>query len=152
MRSVNTAVQHEDHITPTVDEIIHDLNCVCVFSKLDLCSGYHQLELSPESRYITTFSSHKGLFRYKRLIFGLSSTAEIFQHTIQTILNGIPDDIIVFGKTQAEHDTALHAVFEQLRENGLTLNRNKCVYNKKMLDFYGYTFSSTGISADPKKV
>ena len=107
---------------------------------------------SPESHYITTFSSHKGLFRYKRLIFRLSSTAEIFQHTIQTILNGIPDDIIVFGKTQAEHNTALHAVFEQLRENGLTLNRNKCVYNKKMLDFYGYTFSSAGISADPKKV
>lgn len=158
MRKANMAVQRERHLTPTVDEIINDLNGACVFSKLDLRSGYHQLELAPESRYITTFSTHKGLYRYKRLLFGLSSAAEVFQHTIQNVLNGIPnvknisDDIIVFGKTQAEHDTALQAVLQRLRDNNLTLNEDKCEYNKTTIDFYGYSFSSKGISADPKKV
>ena len=100
MRKANMAVQRERHLTPTVDEIINDLNGACIFSKLDLRSGYHQLELAPESRYITTFSTHKGLYRYKRLLFGLSSAAEVFQHTIQNVLSGIPnvknisDDII----------------------------------------------------------
>ena len=158
MRKANTAVQRERHITPTVDEIINNLNGASVFSKLDLRSGYHQLELSPESSYITTFTTHKELYRYKRLIFGLSSAAEIFQHTIQNLLSGIPgaknisDDIIVYGRTQEEHDTALQAVFQRLLESNLTLNKDKCEYNKSSIDFYGYTFSSEGISADPKKV
>ena len=48
---------------------ISDLNGACLFFKLDLHSGYHQLEQAPENRYITTFSTHKGLYRYKRLLF-----------------------------------------------------------------------------------
>jgi hypothetical protein len=73
MRRANTAVQRERHITPTIKEIIGDLNGATVFSKLDLNQGYNQLELAPESRYITTFSTHLGLMRYKRLNFGISS-------------------------------------------------------------------------------
>lgn len=61
MHRVNTAVQRERHITPTIREIIGDLNGATVFSKLDLNQGYNQLELAPESRYITTFSTHLGL-------------------------------------------------------------------------------------------
>ena len=58
----------------------------------------------------------------------------------------------MFGKTKTEHDQALEATFQRLRENGLTLNPDKCVYDKSHLDFYGYTFSAVGISADPRKV
>ena len=157
MRKANMAVQRERHLTPTVDEIINDLNGACIFSKLDLRSGYHQLELAPESRYITTFSTHN-LYRYKRLLFGLSSAAEVFQHTIQNVLSGIPnvknisDDIIVYGKTQAEHDAALVAVLQRLREHNLTLNKDKCEFNKTTIEFYGYLFSAKGVSADPKKI
>ena len=50
-----------------MEELLSDLNGTSVFSKIDLKAGYHQLELHPESRYITTFSTHKGLFRYKTL-------------------------------------------------------------------------------------
>lgn len=104
----NCAIQRERYITPTVDDLIHDLNdlnAVC-FTKLDLNAGYHQLELHPDSRYITTFTTHVGLWRYTRLNFGISSAAEVFQNTIQQVLHGIPnvrnmsDDIIVYGKTR----------------------------------------------------
>ena len=83
------------------------------FSKLDLSQTYNQLELEEESRYITTFSTHLGLFRYKRLNFGTNAAAEIFQHTLQAQFHGlkgvknIADDIIVYGTTRKELDENL---------------------------------------------
>ena len=158
MRQANTAIQGERHITPTMDDVIHELNGATVFSKLDLTAGYHQLELHPASRYITTFTTHQGLRRYKRLNFGISSAAEVFQNAICQTLQGISgvknlsDDIIIHGKTQAEHDDTLRAVFQRLKERGLTLNRKKCEFDKSSLEFFGFIFSADGISADPKKV
>ena len=124
MRRVNKAIKRECHVTPTVKEIIGDLNGAKVFSKLDLNQGYNQLEFAPESRYITTFSTHMGFMRYKRLNFGISSTAEIFQNVIRETLEdidgaiNISDDILVFGKTHKEHDQNLKEVFQRLREKG----------------------------------
>ena len=143
---------------PTVDDIISDLNGATTFSKLDLNQGYHQLELTPESRDATTFSTQDGLWRYKRLNFGVSSASEIFQHAIARALSGIDgvknmsDDIIVYGKTKAEHDRNLRNVFIRLRESNITLNRKKCEFNFTELKFYGFIFSDKGMTADPAKV
>ena len=121
-------------------------------------SGYHQLELTPDSRYITTFSTHRRLRRYTRLNFGTSSAAEVFQDAIQQILSGIEgvrnvsDDIIIVGRDQQTHDRALHAVFARLQAKNLTLNPKKCEFNKSSIKFFGYTFSKNGVSSDPKKV
>ena len=70
IRMANKAIERERHPMPTIDELIHDLNGSNVFSKMDLKAGYNQLVLEEESRPITTFSTHIGLFRYKRLNFG----------------------------------------------------------------------------------
>ena len=158
MRQANKAIKRERHVTPTIKEMIGDLNGAKVFSKLDLNQGYNQLELAPESRYITTFGTHMGLMRYKRLNFGISCAPEIFQNVIRETLEGIDgaknisDDILVFGKSQKDHDQHLRAVFQRLREKGLTLNKSKCEYSKDKLEFFGYVFSKEGISPDPKKV
>uniref|UniRef100_A0AAQ4Q6X4 Gypsy retrotransposon integrase-like protein 1 n=1 Tax=Gasterosteus aculeatus aculeatus TaxID=481459 RepID=A0AAQ4Q6X4_GASAC len=158
MRQANTAIERERHITPTMDDVIHELNGATVFSKLDLRAGYHQLELHPDSRYITTFTTHIGLRRYKRLSFGISSAAEVFQNAICQTLQGLSgvknlsDDIIVYGASQTDHDNNLRALFQRLRESGLTLNREKCEFNKSRLEFFGFIFSAGGVSADPKKV
>ena len=96
-------------------EIIGDFNGAKVFSKLDLNQGYDQLELAPELRYITTFTTHMGLMPYKSLNFGVSSAAEIFQNVIRETLEdidcaiNISDDILAFGKTHEEHDQNLKA-------------------------------------------
>lgn len=158
MRQANQAIARERHVTPTINELVSDLNGAAVFSKLDLNQGYNQLELHPSSRYITTFSTHFGLWRYKRLNFGVSSAAEVFQNAIRETLSdisgavNISDDILVFGASQEEHDANLKATFQRLRECGLTLNRGKCAYNKSTLEFFGHVFSKGGLSADPKKV
>ena len=58
MRQTNMAVKRERFPIPTIDEVLQDLNQSKFFSKLDLTSAYHQIQLSPESRDITTFGTH----------------------------------------------------------------------------------------------
>lgn len=114
MRQANSAIVRERHPIPTVEETLQELHGATIFSKLDLRSGYHQIELHPESRPITTFASQNGLYQYTRLMFGVSSAPDIYQHVIQQVLQGcrgirnISDDIIVFGKTRDEHDQQPH--------------------------------------------
>ena len=158
MREANKAVKREKHLMPTIDDLVADLNGATVFSKLDLSSGYHQLELEPESRHITTFSTHVGLRRYKRLMFGINVASEIFQNAIEEIPTGLPgrknisDDIVVFGATTAEHDQNLYVVLTRLQQHDVRLNEEKCNFSKSEVTFYGHIFSSEGIRADPEKI
>ena len=71
---------------PTIDELMADMTGATTFLKNDLNRGCHQLELQPDSRPITLFSTRSGLFRYKRLSFGINSAAEIFQHKIAEVI------------------------------------------------------------------
>ena len=64
----------------------------------------------------------------------------------------ISDDILVFGKSQAEHDTALEAVFKRLNDKGLTVNKKKCLFNQDKISFFGLVFSAEGVSPDTRKV
>ena len=129
MREANKAIERERHPMPTIDELIHDMNGATVFSKLDLKSGYNQLVLEEESRSITTFTTHMGIYRYKRLNFGTNSASEVFQKTISSVIQGIAnaknisDDIIVYENNKKDHDIALNNVFKALHNNGLTLKR-----------------------------
>ena len=158
MREANKAIKREKHLMPTIDDLIADLNGATHFSTLDLSSGYHQLELAPECRYVTTFSTHVGLRRYKRLPFGINAASEIFQEAIREILTSLPgcknisDDIIVFGKGQDDHDKNLLGVLQRLKENNLRLNKDKCEFSKTEIMFYGHIFCSSGLLPDPVKV
>ena len=158
MRVPNKAILRERHPSPTIDDLIQQLNGSSYFSKLDLSSGYHQLELDEESRDITTFVTHKGLKRFTRLNFGTNSASEIFQNVIQTTFQNIEgclnvsDDILVFAKTQEEHDKILQAVLERADEMNLRFNGRKCEFDKRNLTFYGHVFSEKGVSACPRKI
>ena len=113
MRQANSVIVRERHPIPTVDEIPHGINGSTVFTKLDIKWAFHQVELSEESRPITTFVTHKGLFRHKRLKFGISCAPEMYQRVMQQVLEGcegvrnIHDDIIVHRKTAEQHGTRL---------------------------------------------
>ena len=120
--------------------------------------GLPPLELTPDLREITSFVTHCGLFRYKRLLFGVNSASEQYQHEIQTALAGIDgqenisDDIIMHGKDQAEHDARLETVIKRLGERGLTLNAAKCKFSMDKLTFVGMVLSPNGISCAADKV
>ena len=88
--TANTAIKRIRHPIPTVHDIPLQLNGANVFSKLDITQAYHQRELSPSSRQITTFITHAGPYRYKQLNYGTNSAAELFQYALQQILHDIP--------------------------------------------------------------
>ena len=119
MRRANEAIERERHSIPTIEEILYDLNGSTIFSKLDLKWGFHQVKLEEELREITTFVTHRGLYRYKRLMFGISSAPEKYQKVISDVIRGchgvanIADDLIVHGVNLEEHDQNLHAVLQQ---------------------------------------
>ena len=118
MRRANEAIIRERYQIPTVDKVLHNLNQSTVFSKLDLKWGYHQLELHPDSRSITTFTTHCGLYRYKRLMFGINY---VIQQTLQGCegVANISDDIIVHGRSTEEHNKRLQQVLERLKESDI---------------------------------
>ena len=126
MRCANKAVQRERFPMPNIEEIIQQINGSSIFSRFDLSQSFHQIELDEQSRFITTFVCHNGLYRHKRLMFGINSAPEIHQRIIQQILQHIPngrnnvDDIIIFAKNQEEHDKTLRLVLQRLREKNLT--------------------------------
>ena len=158
MRRANEAIIRERYPTPTVDEVLQNLNQSTVFSKLDPRWGYHQLELHPDSRSITTFTSHCGLCGYKRLMFGISSAPEVYQHVIQQALQGcegianISDDIIIPGRNSEEHDKRLQRVLKRLKEKNLTLNTEKCRFHMTQMVFMGLVLTNNGTGPAEDKV
>ena len=118
MRYPSTAIKRIRYEIPAVDDIIHELN-MATFSKLDLNQAYYQYELEPKSRNVTTFSTHVGLYRFKRLNYGTVSAQEEFDHGIRQTLPGVPgcanssDDIIVYGNDTADHKKKLEGGFEK---------------------------------------
>ena len=158
MRMPNKAIKRVRHPMPTVNDISVELNGAKYFSKLDLAQAYHQLPLHKDSRYITTFNIHLGLYRYTRLNYGTNAAMEIFQHVLQQNLQGIAgvlnlaDDIFVFGKTRQEHDAALTNCLQRLKDRGLTLNPKKCKFLQPSINFFGQIFSQEGTRPDPKRV
>ena len=158
MRWANEAIIRERYQRPSVDEVLRNLNQSTVFSKLDLRWGYHQLELHPDSRSITTFMNHCGLYRYKRLMFGINSAPEVYQHVIQQTLQGcegvanISDNIIVHSRSTEEHNKRLQQVLERLKEKNLTLNAKKCKFHMTQLVFVGLVLTDKGIRPTKDKV
>ena len=158
MRRANAAVIRERHPMPTLDDVLHEMNGANVFSKLDLAQSFHQIELEESSRSITTFVTHKGLYRYKRLMFGISCAPEMHQRVIQQVLEGcegarnIADDIIVYASTTEQHDQRLDEVLRRLQEAGLKLNGSKCQFGMTELTFMGHRLSRAGVTASDEKV
>lgn len=158
MRKANKAIIPEKHPLPTFEEIMPHLEGCKVFSKIDLVKAFHQIELAPESRDITTFVTQDAYYRYKRLMFGMKVAPEIFQRCIERVLKGLKgvkvfiDDVLVYGATKEEHDLRLKAVLDRLKENGLTINEAKCEFGQPMVKFMGHQLSEDGILPTNEKV
>ena len=141
-RVPNKAIRRNLNNLQTVHDILLALNGAQVFSHLDMNSGYHQLELDERSRDVTTFYTHEGLKRYKRLPFGIISAQDEFDRAIRRMISGVPgarnitDDIIVFGRNKEDHDKNLREVFKRLSDAGLTLKKSKCKFNQSEITFF----------------
>ena len=129
-----------------------------MFAKLDLNMAFHQIELHVNSRDITTFAGPNGLYRYKRLLFGVNMATEKFQHIMWQIVQGLPgvhnihDDIRVVADSHAQLYDRVEAVIKKLSEKGLTLNFQKCVMGVESMTFMGDTLTSDGLKVSDDTV
>ena len=151
MRQANTAIVRERQPIPAFEDDVAAMHGSTVWSVVDLKSAFLQVELDQDSREITTFATHSGNYRFKRLFFGISCAPEIFQRILMDVVQecqGVRvyiDDLIVFGKNNVEHDQHLEKLFRTLDEKGLTLNPDKCVIGQSEVTYRGHRFSKDGV-------
>ncbi len=159
-RRLNSVTAKDSYPMPRIDDTLEALAGSCVFSTLDLVSGYHQVPVAESDKEKTAFVTHKGLFQFNRLPFGLCGASATFQRlmtrALGELLDGIclvyVDDIICHTSGFDAHLGALRQVFEKLRQAGLTLRVDKCRFFETNVTFLGHIISEEGIRTDPEKV
>ena len=159
-RKVNAITETDAYPLPRIDDTLDALAGSCVFSTLDLTSGFHQIPLKPEDREITAFTTQYGLWQFTRMPFGLKNNPAIFQRVMNAVMAGISylfvlvyiDDCIIFSKNFSEHLNHLRAVLERLRKANLTAKLKKCRFVQKELQHLGHIVSADGIKPNPAKV
>ena len=151
LREPNKAVVMDSHPLPHMDDLFSEMRGATVFSTIDLANAYHQVLLAEESRDMTAFITHEGLFRFRRVPYGLCSAPSAFSKMMSLVLKDLKgvqnylDDVIVYGTDKEDHDRNLQAVLTALKEAGLQLNKEKCHFNQTSLRFLGHTISAQGL-------
>lgn len=129
--TVNSQLVVDEHPLPTADELFASMAGGVISSKIDLLQAYLQMEVRLEDRHLLTLNTHKGLYRYNRLIYGIASAPAIWQRTIESILEDIPgvaiflDDIRIAGSNVEDHFRTLEKVLARLQEYNVRINRDK---------------------------
>ena len=157
-QDLNNAILRPHYPMRTLDDIMPQLSGARYFTKLDARSGYWAIKLEKESSFLTTFNTPYGRYRFLRLPFGIKSSQDEFQFHIDQCFEGlsgvetIVDDILVYGRTKAEHDENLRKVLERSREKGIKLNADKLEVGLTEVHYFGNVLSAEGLKPDPQKV
>ena len=156
--TVNKASKLDRYPIPKIEDLFSKLAGGRTFSKLDMSQAYQQIPLDQDSCKYVVINTHRGLFQFNRLPFGVSSAPGVFQRIMESILNGVPnvvvylDDILVTGPTEAEHLQVLEEVLQRLQTAGLRLKREKCVFMAPSVAYLGHKIDAQGLHPLPDKV
>ena len=149
--TINQAVRVDQYPIPNISDLYAQLSGGQIYSKLDLSHAYQQVLLDVDSQVLTTINTHKGLYRYKRLCYGVSSAPGIFQRIMEQLLQGIPmtvaylDDVLVTGRTAQEHETNLRTVLSRLQKAGVRLKQSKCEFHQKSVTYLGHVIDAARV-------
>lgn len=155
--TLNRVLSVDKYPVPRIEDLLSKLSGSRYFTKLDLSQAYNQVELD-ETRKFTVINTHRGLFRYNRLVYGLASSPGIFQRIMTNLFRDIPnsvvflDDILIFSDTLDKHLLVLDKVLSRLQENGLKIKREKCSFLAQRVKYLGYVIEEKGISTDNDKI
>ena len=159
-RAVNSITRKDSYPLPNILQTFDTLKGAQYFSTLDLASGYWQIEMHPEDKAKTAFSTKRGLFQFTTMPFGLCNAPATFERLIETVLRGYLwercmcylDDIVVYGHTFDAALQNLHLVFDRIRGAGLKLQPSKCQLFKRELLYLGFIVNGEGTRPDPDKL
>ncbi|XP_062714013.1 uncharacterized protein K02A2.6-like [Aedes albopictus] len=155
---LNAVLEPNKYPLPTPDEIFAKLAGSKYFSILDLSDAYLQIEVEEESQTLLTITTHKGLFKCKRLPPGVKSAPGAFQKVIDSMIGDLEgvesflDDVLVHGKTPEEHDRNLDLILQRIQEYGFRLKLDKCRIYMTEVKYIGHIVDQNGIRTDPEKV
>ncbi|XP_054281390.1 uncharacterized protein K02A2.6-like [Macrosteles quadrilineatus] len=158
LTKLNRCVKRRYYPIQPIDITLAQISEAKCYSKLDANNGFWQITVDEESQDLTTFLTPFGRFKFLKLPFGITSAPEVFQECVNRTLKGQMnalahmDDIIVWGKTQQEHDYFLEEVLTKLECAGFTLNKDKCLFSQTSLTYLGHHLSESGIKVDETKV
>jgi hypothetical protein len=159
-RKLNAVTKKDIFPIPRVDDILDRLDGMKYFTKLDLISGYYQIEMDEESKEKTAFITEEGSFEYNVMPFGLTNAPATFQRLMTLVLVGLNwkiclvyiDDILIFSATFEQHLKDIQQVFDRLHDANLKLKLSKCEFAFSSTIYLGHTISSNGVSTDPDQV
>ncbi|KAL0543836.1 hypothetical protein IC582_018941 [Cucumis melo] len=159
-RELNKVTVKNRYPLPRIDDLFDQLQGATVFSKIDLRSGYHQLRIKDDDIPKTAFRSRYGHYEFIVMSFGLTNAPavfmdlmnRVFREFLDTFVIVFIDDILIYSKTEAEHEEHLRMVLQTLRDNKLYAKFSKCEFWLKQVSFLGHVVSKAGVSVDPAKI
>ena len=129
-----------------------------MLSKPGFAQAYNQMVIDESSRELLTLDTHRGLYQYTRLPYGIKTAPSLWQRAVENVLSGIEgihiyyDDILIAGRTIDEHNSRLGMVFERIKEYGLKLKRSKCSFLKSEVSYLGHVISGEGTKPISSKI
>ena len=149
--TVNPFLDVDQYPLPRPEDLFATLAGGKYFTTLDLSHAYNQVVLDSDSQSFLTINTHHGLFHYKRLPFGVASAPSLFQKTMDIIFQGMDgvicylDDILISGRTEAEHLDTLQRVLKKFREHGIRAKKTKCSFMKSSVQYLGHVIDADGL-------
>jgi hypothetical protein len=158
--ALNEVTINNKYPLPRIDELLNQLCGMCVFSKIDHQSGYHQLKIRECDIPKTTFILRYGLYEYTVMSFRLTNALTYFMYLMNKVfieylskfIMMFINDILVYSKNEEEHEEHLCLVLQKLRDHMLYAKLSKCKFWLKQIAFLGHVISKGGISVDPSKI
>ena len=159
-RKLNSITTKDAYPLPRIDDSLDTLAGSEWFSTMDLVSGYWQVGMAPEDREKTAFSTHRGLFQFTVMPFGLCNAPGTFERLMEVAMRGLQwtsclvylDDIVVFSRDFDSHLCRLGQVLGRLETAGLKVKPSKCHLAQKEVAFLGHIVGADGVKTDPRKV
>ncbi|KAG0739642.1 hypothetical protein G6F23_008820 [Rhizopus arrhizus] len=139
---------------------LQSLGTSTIFSKIDLASGYYAIKIKAEDREKTALVTPNGTYVFNYMPFGLKNAPAVFQSMMDRVLGPLKnvtaiaylDDIIIHSKSPSKHILDVEQVLSRLKAANLSINKEKCAFGLKSVEFLGFIVSDKGISANPEKI